>query len=138
MQELTQQQIKKYSDKSVSQLIKIAERHFNAYIRKRDANGDYFTCISCKATKHVSMMHAGHYLSAGHNAKVRFDENNVNGQCSACNTHLHGNQARYRESLVKKIGAEAVEMLEGISRMVQKWDRFSLIFIIETYKAKCK
>lgn len=136
--QLGQQQLKKYSDKSIPQLIKIAERHFNAYIRRRDAQGDYFICISCSQQKHISMMHAGHYLSAGHNAKVRFDENNVNGQCSACNAHLHGNQARYRENLVRKIGADAVEMLEGISRMAHKWDRYSLVYIIETYKEKNK
>lgn len=134
--ELTPKQIKKYTSKSVPQLLKLAEKHFNAYIRRRDAVDDRFTCISCRTTKHVSMMHAGHYLSAGHHSNVRFDEKNVHGQCSACNTHLHGNQIRYREHLVKKIGLEEVEFLEDISRMAHKWDRFGLIAIIETYKAK--
>ena len=135
---LDQRVIKKYEGKSISQLIKIAEKHFNAFIRKRDSRDGRFVCISCQRTKDVSLMHAGHYLSAGHNAKVRFDEDNVNGQCSACNTHLHGNQAEYRRHLVRKVGLERVEMLEGICRMVHKWDRFSLIYIIETYKEKIK
>jgi hypothetical protein len=136
--ELTQQQIKKYTGKSVPGLLKLAEKHFNAYIRRRDSTDCYFICISCQVPKDTRMMHAGHYLSAGHNAKTRFDENNVHGQCSACNTHLHGNQARYREQLVKKIGEDEVLLIEGISRMQHKWERFGLIAIIETYKAKCK
>jgi hypothetical protein len=138
MNELSAKQLQKYSKYSVPQLIKLAEKYFNRYIRQRDSDGDYFTCISCQKAKPASSMHAGHYMSAGHNASVRFSEDNVNGQCIACNTHLHGNLIRYRENLVKKIGIEKVELLEAISRVAHKWDRTGLVFAIETYKAKCK
>lgn len=136
--ELSSAQIKKYQKKDIPQLIKLAEKYFNAFIRKRDDQGGYFTCISCGIPKSLNKMNAGHYLSAGHNGIVRFNEDNVWGQCIGCNLHLHGNLIKYRENLVKKIGVERVEMLESTSRMAHKWDRFGLIHVIEIYKGKCK
>ena len=38
---------------------------------------------------------------------------NVHLQCSVCNNHLSGNLINYRTNLVKKIGLEHVELLEG-------------------------
>ena len=135
--ELTAKTIQKYSKKSIAQLLKKATEVFNRYIRDRDRDGDYFTCISCGQMKPVSKMQAGHYLSAGHNGVVRFHEDNVHGQCIRCNMHLHGNQERYRAGLIRKIGVERVEALEQLSRMSgHKWDRFGLIHLIETYKRK--
>src|SRR5688500_10309938 len=104
--DLTVKQIKKYDNRSISQLIKIAEKHFNAYIRKRDDQGGYFTCISCGVPKKLDQMNAGHYMSAGHNGIVRFNEDNVHGQCVKCNMYEHGNLIRYRENLVRKIGLQ--------------------------------
>lgn len=136
--ELSSAQIKKYQKKSIPQLIKLAEKYFNAFIRKRDSDFDFFTCISCGFPKRIEKMNAGHYMSAGHNGIVRFNEDNVHGQCIHCNLYEHGNLIRYRENLVKKIGQQRVEMLESVSRMAHKWDRFGLIHVIETYKEKCK
>lgn len=86
----------------------------------------------------VNQMNAGHYKSAGHNGAIRFNEDNVHGQCVRCNMHLHGNEVKYREGLVRKIGVEKVELLESFARQVHKWDRFGLIYLIENYKAKLK
>lgn len=130
---------KSHSKKSIPDLIKLAEKHFNKFIRLRDSKDEYFTCISCNQVKHTSLMHAGHYLSAGNNGSVRFDERNVHGQCSRCNTHLHGNLIPYRENLIRKLGFMEVEALEMKAKMRGfRWDRFTLIDIIETYKLKIK
>lgn len=76
--ELSIKQLQKYNGKDIPQLLKIAEKHFNRYIRQRDSNGgDYFQCISCGQYKRTEMMHAGHYMSAGHNGTVRFNPDNV-------------------------------------------------------------
>lgn len=136
MSALTADQIKKYNKKSIPQLLKLAEKHFNAFIRHRDSEDGWFRCISCGEVKATEKMHAGHYMSAGHNGATRFDEDNVNGQCHKCNTFLHGNLIRYRENLVKKIGEDRVKILENISRLTKKWDRLELIDIIITYKEK--
>lgn len=83
-------------------------------------------------------MHAGHYYSAGYHSSVRFDEDNVHGQCVHCNTFLHGNLINYKNNLLRKIGSDRMEELNikvGFEkRSVFKWDRFSLIEIIEKYK----
>lgn len=126
-------------EKSVSQLIKILTTHFNLYIRLRDGKDGYFICISCGNPKPQEQIQAGHYLSAGHNASVRFDEDNVHAQCTRCNMHLSGNQIPYRQNLVKKIGLEAVEKLEMRAKMRGfKWCRYTLLSMIEKYKDKVK
>lgn len=136
---MTSKDLKRYQTKSIQELIKLATKHFNAFIRARDLQGDYFTCISCERNKHKEMMHAGHYLSAGHHGAVRFDERNVHGQCSACNTHLSGHLLGYTNGLERKLGSEAIKDLEIKSQMRGfKWDRYSLIEIIITYKDKLK
>ncbi|WP_346320940.1 recombination protein NinG [Chitinophaga sp. YIM B06452] len=134
--ELSAKQIKQYEKKGIQDLVKLATKHFNTYIRKRDDQGGYFTCISCGETKGLSQMNAGHFFSAGHCAALRFNEDNVHGQCVPCNMHLHGNLIRYREGLVKKIGEDKVKLLESLSRTVHRWDRIGLIYTIEFYKAK--
>lgn len=131
---LTAAQIKKYNSKSVPQLLKLAEHHFNKFIRERDSEDGWFKCISCGRYKSIEQMNAGHYMSAGHNGNVRFNEDNCAGQCIACNCHLHGNPIHYRENLVKKIGEDKVKQLESISRITKKWDRLELIDIIIKYK----
>lgn len=131
--------LKRYSKKSVPDLIKLATKHFNKFIRMRDSLDDYFKCISCGHPKSLDLMHAGHYLSAGNYGAVRFDERNVHGQCSKCNTHLHGNLQEYRAKLIHKIGLEEVEALEMKAKMPgHRWDRFGLIEIIIIYQNKTK
>ena len=122
--------IQRYNKYSVAQLKLKAQKVFNAYIRKRDEG---LPCISCGTGQ---PQHAGHYFSAGHYSKLRFDERNVSGQCIRCNYYLSGNQIGYRQGLIKRIGLEAVEQLEAEASIkgAFKWDRFSLIDIIENYK----
>lgn len=113
---------------TVPELIKKAQVVFNAYIRRRDEN---LPCISCVKGKPEQ---AGHYLSAGHHSVHRFNEKNVHGQCVRCNMYLSGNQINYRINLVKKIGVEQVEILEGTMNNKKKWDRLELETIINEYK----
>lgn len=119
---------------SIPNLIAKAQNVFNAWIRERDK---HLRCISCNTG---AVEQAGHYLSAGHHSAFRFSEINVNGQCVRCNMHLHGNLIKYRMGLVKKYGANIVEMLEGNSlrRAIHKWDRTDLEIIITKYKINAK
>jgi hypothetical protein len=143
--ELTTKDIQKYSKRSVPWLKGKAVEYFNAWIRERDRDGDYFTCISCNRTlriinyEHGSNYHAGHYYP-GTESALKFNELNVNGQCDQCNRHKHGNQTGYREGLIKKYGIETVKQLEYLfavyKREGYKWDRFFLISIILNYKTK--
>lgn len=86
-----------------------AQAEFNRFIRLRDSK---FPCISC-GRHHTGQYHAGHYRTVGANPELRFEELNVHKQCAPCNDHLHGNLINYRISLIKRIGIEKVEWLEG-------------------------
>ena len=127
--------IKRYRKKSVAQLRGIATVYFNRFIRLRDRN---LPCISCNN----DFNQAGHYYSGGHYSALKFNEDNVNGQCIRCNYHLHGNLIEYRLRLEKKIGLDRIKKLDEVAKIYKrtsfKWDKMTLIEIIETYKLKCK
>lgn len=114
---------------SIPALTKKAQTVFNSFIRNRDQNKG---CISCSA----QVTEAGHYLNAGHYSALRFNEINVNGQCTQCNCFKHGNLIHYRQGLIKRVGESMVLKLENsvAIRSVKKWSRFELEEIIKMYK----
>jgi hypothetical protein len=97
------------------------------YIRLRDGH----VCISCGTTT-AEEWHAGHYI-AGTNSPTKFDQFNINVQCSRCNTHLRGNLIPYRKNLIEKYGITTVERLEALKGTV-KWSREVLEDVIDMYK----
>lgn len=123
--------IQKYSKYTVAQLIKKAQVVFNAYIRKRDEGQP---CINCGKYKKLQ---AGHFYPTSTYSYLRFHEHNTNGECLHCNyfnsqSHSYG----YRINLEKKIGSEQFKDLENLAKNKKphRWDRFTLISIIEDYK----
>ena len=86
-----------------------AQQAFNAWVRERDAGRP---CISC-GRHHTGQMHAGHYLSVGARPELRFEPLNVWLQCAPCNTYLSGNAVLFRRALVREIGEDKVQWLEG-------------------------
>ena len=132
--------IQKYSKKSIKDLLPIATRHFNKFIRERDSEDGWGRCISSGRRMRVPSKNAqaGHFYSAGKYPELRFNENNVHLQSKSDNYFLSGNLLEYRSRLIKKIGLHNVEELDEIARrskqMRYKWDRFYLIEIIEKYK----
>ena len=99
----------KQKAKTMAQWLKEAQAAFNAWIRHRDREDP---CISC-GRYHQGQWHAGHYRSVGAAPELRFDVHNAHKQCQPCNTHKSGNVIEYRINLIKKIGIEEVERLEG-------------------------
>jgi 5-methylcytosine-specific restriction endonuclease McrA len=113
---------------------------FNLFIRLRDtqySNGKaFFVCISCGKPKDIDQMHAGHYHPVGGNESVRYDEDNVHGQCIACNHFKHGNEKGYRPRLIKKIGQQRFDMLEIKRHNRSKLMPFEVEVLISEYKNK--
>ena len=116
-----------------TELLKLAQITFNAYIRKRDANEP---CISC-GTK-TGKMNAGHYYSAGGHSNIRFDEFNVFRQCEYCNNHLSGNLIPYGINLEKKIGKLEFDLLRERAYEPKKWDIDEIRYITNKYKEMLK
>ena len=106
------------------------QRAVNKYCRDRDeGNG----CISCG--KHLKLQ-GGHYIPQGSCSYLRYDFDNINGQCVGCNKWKSGNLIEYRIRLVKKISAECVELLEGCRVETKKGTRQELEELLERLKRK--
>lgn len=118
---------------SLSDWLKIAQTHFNTYIRQRDKDQ---LCISCQ--KPPLKKNAGHFFNANNHYSVRFDERNVNLQCEHCNTFLSGNLIPYRENLIKKIGIQEFEDLSKIANETRKFNIQEVKELINIYKNKIK
>lgn len=103
-----EKKVRKEALKTLSEYKKELQVIFNKFIRLRDKG---LNCISCN--KPAKKENAGHYRSVGGNPELRFEELNNNLQCEYCNTYLHGNLIDYRINLIKKIGIDKVEWLEG-------------------------
>lgn len=120
---------------TLSDWIKIAQSHFNHFIRLRDKDKP---CISCGAKAGTYTITAGHYFPST-NKNVTFNEDNLNGQCwYNCNSSKSGNLSEYKIGLIERIGLERFEKLELESRKTRKFTIDEVKQIAETYKKKCK
>lgn len=133
-QERAQDKAKMQEMKPLEYFLKKAEKACNAYIRARDeGNG----CISC-GRHDAEQWNAGHFISVGANRTLRFEEDNIHLQCARpCNKDKGGNIVEYRKALVKKIGLERVEWLEGWHEPVKR-TREEVELIEAYYKKKLK
>lgn len=100
-------------------------------VRERDLK---LPCISCGSN--VPVKEAGHLFNANQYTGVQFDEENINGQCLACNQLLHGNYEAYVEGYIKRFGRLQYDLLKARAEGTRfmKPDRVTIIEIINTYK----
>ena len=95
--------------KSRADYAKDCQQAFNEWVRLRDSA---LPCVSC-GRHHDGQYHAGHYRTVSASPELRFEPLNVHKQCAPCNNHKSGDIVNYRIELVKRIGIEAVEWIEG-------------------------
>jgi len=88
---------------------------FSIYIRMRD-NG---VCITCGSKTFWKYQQNGHYVSRAV-LSLRFDEQNCNTQCPACNVFKHGNMDEYALALQKKYGKDILNKLHKKKYQVVK------------------
>ena len=102
---------------------KKADTWFSKYVRYRDGKlrgGEYYApCITCEKWLPIKQMHAGHFQSRRHNS-TRYDDENVNAQCAACNTYNQGEQFKYSKALDLKYGDGTAEKLEKLAQEYHK------------------
>lgn len=123
----------KVKAKTRKEWIKDAQTACNSFIRLRDSK---LPCVSC-GRFHEGQYHAGHYMPTSTRPSLRFNELNINKQCSSCNNHKHGNLVLYRIELIKRIGLDKVEWLEG-DHQPSKYTIEELKEIKATYIKKTK
>ena len=104
--------LKKYS-KWLAELQTI----FNKFIRTRDKNR---VCISCQKPLITNprawkaQYDAGHFYNVNGYPNLRFNEDNVHGQCVRCNRDLHSNNTEYAIHLPERIGVDRFIELQSI------------------------
>jgi hypothetical protein len=120
--------------------VREAQKAFNAFIRYRDR---LLPCVSCgiftddKDLVRGSRWDCGHFKSRGAHPELRFEELNCAKQCVKCNRDGSGNIANYRVELIKRIGIEKLDWLEG-PHEAKKYTCADLKVIELHYKAKLK
>jgi 5-methylcytosine-specific restriction endonuclease McrA len=119
---------------TIPKLTAKAQKVFNAYIRKRDSQDGYFTCISCGRTLTTDQMDAGHFAPVKGGSALRFDEYNVNGECKKCNGFDEFHLIGYRRGIIEKYGEGVLLHLEQNARLIKKWSRTELNELIDRYK----
>lgn len=124
----------KTKKKTLAKLLNDCQTIFNKYIRSRDSEDGYFTCISCSRILPVDKMNAGHYVPVRGGSYLRFSELNTHGECEGCNCFDEFHLIGYRKNLIEKIGPEAVEWLELNRHTVKKYTRQEILDLIEKYK----
>ncbi|KKK99328.1 hypothetical protein LCGC14_2633860 [marine sediment metagenome] len=121
--------------KTIRQLVKIADRWFSQYIRLKYAFGNGMCiCVTCGKPYHWKKIHAGHYIVRVW-MRTRYDGCNVHPQCCYCNTWLNGNTEMYHDYIIDTYGQEEIDALKRISRISpNSADRDELEKLIETLK----
>jgi hypothetical protein len=123
---------------TIPELIRAAQKEFNAYIRERDKDRPCICCGRPLGDGDVGGRYdCGHWRSTGSAPQLRFDERNAHAQRKHCNRYLSGNAVEYRAGLVERIGLAEVEALEA-ANAVHKWTADELRAIRDTYRAKAR
>lgn len=112
-------------------LIKRLDSIFSIYIRRRYAKDNIAECVTCGKRDHWKKLQAGHFMSRKHYA-TRWDEDNVQVQCSACNVFRYGEQYLFS----KYLGEDKAEELLVKGRQIQKFTDIELLELIEYYTKK--
>ena len=104
---------------------------FSQYIRLRYSKNEIAECVTCGKQDHWKKQQAGHFISRKHYA-TRWDEDNVQVQCSGCNVFRYGEQYLFS----KYLGNNLSEQLLIKSRKIQKFTDSELLEMIDIYKDK--
>lgn len=119
-------------------LLKSVRDVCHKYVRLRDKGKP---CISCGEPYHKDHQ-AGHFYKAELFSSIKFNEDNIHGQCVQCNIRREGNESEYRVRLPNRIGKEKFEKLNDLAALDKqinhKWDREELKRIRSYYNQKLK
>lgn len=119
---------------SVAKLKKQADKWFSIYIRMRDS--DKFgqsKCITCPKTGFWKEFQNGHFVKRSVSL-LRFDDENCNAQCPACNVWKYGELFIYGKELDLKYGDGTADKLHAQRFSTHKFTIQELVDIIEEAK----
>lgn len=103
---------KKPKVKSISKLMREADRLFSIKVREKGAQNDTNHCFTCGNGFLIRHLQCGHYISRAVKC-LRWEKNNCRPQCVGCNIFKKGNIIEFRINLVEDIGDVKVEEMES-------------------------
>lgn len=120
--------------KTRSQLVKILDKEFSEFIRRRsiDMYGNS-TCFTCGKKDDWRSLQCGHFQSRKHYA-TRWDEQNCQVQCAGCNVFRYGEQFKFGLALDEKYGKGTAETLQNMAHFTVKFSNSDLEEMIDKYK----
>ncbi len=128
-------------DIDLKKLDKKLDRIMSFYIRIRDIvhnESGISYCITCGRPHHWKQMHMGHFVTRDRLA-VKFNEDNLNGQCNHCNTYKKGDQAAHGFAIDRKYGKPGLALsLLAMGAKKVKLSRMWYENEIKIYKQKLK
>jgi|SRR5690606_33029712 len=120
-------------------LIKKLDDVFSLFIRLRDSDKNgVCKCITCGSFYHYTKMDAGHFVTRD-NMATRWEDENVNAQCPACNRFKGGKQYEHGLAIDKKYkqpGLASKLVIKGKS--VCNWSERELETMHQHYKQEVK
>ena len=123
--------------KTISKLKKELDKWFSLYIRLRESINGITQCFTCGKVDHYKKLQCGHFQSRRHHA-TRWNEQNCQVQCSACNVFKQGEQWKFGLNLNAKYGEDTSYELEQLARTTVKRTRADYEEDIRYYKAIVK
>jgi len=106
--------------KSLGKLKTELQKIVNKKVRERDSEDGYFTCISCGKVLPIEKMNAGHFYPVGGYDGLRFDFDNIHGECAYCNKFDQAHLINYSINLRRKIGEKRFKALMKKARDYKK------------------
>lgn len=114
--------------------LKATKEVIHAFVRERDKGKP---CISCGMPWHKDF-HAGHFHKAELFETLKFNLDNIHGQCPGCNIFKDGNLEQYNINLPHRIGNDRYNILQSLAQSdkqsVKVWNVESLRDIRENLK----
>ena len=136
--ELEKAKQEKKESNSLSHWLDYTRQIVHGYVNKRDKGKP---CISC-GQQWNDTFQAGHRYNQKQFNAIRFDLDNIHGQCQHCNTYLEGNYNEYELRLPDRIGYFKNEFLKANAQLcktrVKKWTRSELAEIRKEVKKLLK
>lgn len=124
-------------EKTLPVLIGELDDVFSDFIRLRDSNNGIVSCFICGARMPWRNSQNMHYIDRAQ-MPTRYDEMNCHAGCEECNCFDPNHHDNYRSALILKHGLPGVQTLKLKSQSLQKFMRFELVELIESYKLKVK
>ena len=111
------------------------DRLFAQYIKKRDCINSKGQCFTCYDIFPINQLQAGHFRPRQYNS-TRYDEINVQLQCSKCNCFEQGEQWEFGNHLNEKYGEVTALDLIKKSHEIKKFTVQELRDLYGYYKDK--